>query len=103
VGGIVAAVLAGSYVFHHPLLPNATPIYVCAGILLLCNIFYLCVVTKKTADVGPKDVVLAMVQVGADAKLWKKDSNISKKDLISGNHHQEDFNNSAEAIKEANA
>jgi len=66
VGGIVAAVLVGSYVFPYPLLPTATPIYVCAGILLLCNIFYFSVATKKTADAGPKDVVLAMVQVEAD-------------------------------------
>ncbi len=66
VGGIVVAVLAGSYVFHYPLLPNASPIYVCAGILLLCNIFYFSVATKKTADAGPKDVVLAMIQVEAD-------------------------------------
>jgi signal transduction histidine kinase len=63
VGSIVAAVLMGSYV---SLLPNATPIYVCAAVLLLCNILYLSVATKKTADTGPKDVVLAMVQVEAD-------------------------------------
>ena len=63
---IVAAVLVGSYVFPYPLLPTATPIYVCAGILLLCNIFYYSVATKKTADAGPKDVVLAMVQAEAD-------------------------------------
>ncbi len=66
VGGIVAAVLVGSYVFPYPLLPTATPIYVCAGILLLCNIFYFSVATKKTADAGPKDVVLAMIQVETD-------------------------------------
>ncbi|MFH1884863.1 MAG: histidine kinase dimerization/phospho-acceptor domain-containing protein, partial [Planctomycetota bacterium] len=66
VGGIVAAVLVGSYVFPYPLLPTATPIYVCAGILLLCNIFYYSVATKKTADAGPKDVVLAMVQAEVD-------------------------------------
>jgi signal transduction histidine kinase len=62
----VAAVLLGSYVFPYPLLPTATPIYVCAWILLLCNIFYFSVATKKTADAGPKDVVLAMVQAEAD-------------------------------------
>lgn len=66
VGGIMVAVLVGSYVFPYPLLPNATPIYVCAGILLLCNIFCFSVATKKTADAGPKDVVLAMAQVEAD-------------------------------------
>ncbi len=66
VGSIVATVLVGSYVFPYPLLPSSPPIYVCAGILLLCNIFYFSVATKKTADAGPKDVVLAMVQVEAD-------------------------------------
>ena len=66
VGSIVAAVLVGGYVFPYPLLPSATPIYVCAGILLLCNIFYFSVATKKTDDAGPKDIALAMVQVEAD-------------------------------------
>lgn len=66
VGSIVAAVLVGSYIFPYPLLLSATPIYVCAGILLLCNILYFSVATKKAADAGPKDVVLAIIQVEAD-------------------------------------
>ena len=65
-GGIVAAVLVGSYVFPYPLLPSPTPIYICAGILLLCNYFYFCVATKKKPYAVPKDIVLAMVQVEAD-------------------------------------
>ncbi len=66
VGGIVTAVLVGTYAFAYPLLTSAMPIYVCAGCLLLCNVFYLWMATKKAADAGPKDVVLAMVQVEAD-------------------------------------
>ncbi|MBW7988833.1 MAG: GHKL domain-containing protein [Planctomycetes bacterium] len=65
VGGIVAAVLVGSYVFPYPLLPNPTPIYICAGILLLCNYFYFRIATKKTSY-AVADIVLAMVQVEAD-------------------------------------
>lgn len=66
VGGIIAAVLVGSYAFPYPVLTSAVPIYICAGVLLLCNVFYFWVATKKTADAGPKDVVLAMTQVEAD-------------------------------------
>jgi len=66
VGGIVAAVLVGSYVFPYPLLPSPTPIYICAGILLLCNYFYFSVATKKKPYAVPRDIVLAMVQVEAD-------------------------------------
>ncbi len=64
VAGLVGAGLLGTYAF--PVLVNTVPIYTCAGILLLCNVFYFAVSTKKTADAGPKDVVLAMVQVEAD-------------------------------------
>ncbi|MHC4461955.1 MAG: two-component system sensor histidine kinase NtrB [Planctomycetota bacterium] len=66
VGGIVTAVLVGTYAFAYPLLTSAMPIYVCAGCLLLCNVFYLWMATKKATDAGPKDVVLAMIQVEAD-------------------------------------
>ncbi len=66
VGGIVAAVLVGSYVFPYPLLPSPIPIYICAGILLLCNYFYFCIATKKASYAVPKDIVLAIVQVEAD-------------------------------------
>ena len=64
VGAIVAAGLAGSYVF--PVLVSAVPIYICAGILLLCNTFYFWVATKKVIDAGPKDTILGMVQAEAD-------------------------------------
>ena len=39
VGGIVASCLVGSYVFK--VLISTTPIYICAGVLLFCNIFCL--------------------------------------------------------------
>ena len=64
VGALVTAGLIGSYVF--PVLTSAVPIYICAGGLLLCNVFYFWVATKKTADAGPKDTVLGMVQAEAD-------------------------------------
>ena len=64
VAAIVAGGLAGTYVF--PVLTSAVPIYICAGTLLLCNLCYLWLATKDTADAGPKDTVLAMVQAEAD-------------------------------------
>ena len=64
VGAIVAAGMAGSYVF--PVLVSAVPIYICAGILLLCNTFYFWVATKKVIDAGPKDTILGMVQAEVD-------------------------------------
>jgi hypothetical protein len=62
--GIVTAGLIGSYVF--PVLTGAARIYVCAGILFLCNIGYFWAATEKVADAGPKDRVLAMVQAEVD-------------------------------------
>jgi signal transduction histidine kinase len=65
-GGIVVAVLVGSYVFPYPLLPSQTPIYICAAILLLCNYLYFCTATKKTSYFMVKDTVQAMVQIESD-------------------------------------
>ena len=65
-GGIVAAVLIGSYVFPYPLLPSPIPIYICAGILLLCNYLYFCVATKKTSYFIAKGTILALIQVEVD-------------------------------------
>lgn len=65
VGGIVVAVLVGTYVFPYPLLPSPIPIYICAGILLACNYFYFYVATRKDIRIIP-NIVLAMVQVEAD-------------------------------------
>jgi signal transduction histidine kinase len=64
VGGIVIAALVGSYIV--PVLPSAKPIYICAGVLLLSNIFYFWIATKEAANAGPKDVVLGIVQSEAD-------------------------------------
>ena len=64
VAGLVGAGLLGTYVF--PVLVNAVPIYICAGILLLCNIFYFWVATKNTANAGPNDIVLGIAQIEAD-------------------------------------
>jgi hypothetical protein len=61
----VAAVLVGTYVFPYPLLPTPIPIYICAGILLVCNYLYFHVATRKASYVVP-DIVLAMIQVEAD-------------------------------------
>ncbi|MHC4571737.1 MAG: two-component system sensor histidine kinase NtrB, partial [Planctomycetota bacterium] len=64
VGGIVTATLAGTYIF--PALASTQPLYICAGILLLCNIFYFRLAPKKTVDAGPKDIVLGIVQIEMD-------------------------------------
>ena len=64
VAGLVSAGLLCTSIF--PVLVNAVPIYICAGILLLSNISYFCAATKKTANAGPNDIVLGMVQIEAD-------------------------------------
>ena len=66
VAGVVAAVLANSYVLPYPVLTSALQIYICVCVLLLSNIVYLCIATKKGEGASPKDTVLAMVQVEAD-------------------------------------
>jgi len=64
VAGTVTAGLIGSYIF--PVLKDAWPVYICAGILFLCNIGYFLIATKNAANAGPKDTVLAMVQAEVD-------------------------------------
>ncbi|MHC4394247.1 MAG: two-component system sensor histidine kinase NtrB [Planctomycetota bacterium] len=64
VAGVVGVVLVCSYIF--PVVTNPTPVYVCTGVLLLSNIFYYSVATKKGVGAGVKDIVLGMVQVEAD-------------------------------------
>ncbi len=61
---LVAGGAVGSIVY--PVLRSAAPIYVCAGVLLLCNMFYFLAATKESAKAGPRDVMLGMVQVEAD-------------------------------------
>jgi signal transduction histidine kinase len=50
-------------------LTSAAPIYICAGLLFLCNIGYLWVAKKKVADGGHKDIVLGIIQAEADLVL----------------------------------
>lgn len=67
VGCIVLACLMGTYVF--PVLPNAVPIYVCAGLLLLSNTTYLIAATKKGSRAGRRDITIGMIQVETDLVL----------------------------------
>ena len=62
--GVITLALIANYVF--PVLTSPVPIYICAGVLLLCNIFYYLVTTRKGPGVGLKDIVLGMVQVEVD-------------------------------------
>lgn len=62
--GVVAAALIGNYVF--PVLVSPVPLYVCAAVLLLCNIFFYMVTTRKSNGAESKGIVLGMVQVEAD-------------------------------------
>ncbi|UCG56731.1 MAG: PAS domain-containing protein [Phycisphaerales bacterium] len=64
VGAVVGAGVLGSYVF--PVLTSAVPIWICAAVLLLCNVVYFLVATKKPADTGPKDMALGVVQAEVD-------------------------------------
>ena len=66
VAGIVVAALAADYAFPYPVLSTSSPIYICAGILLLCNVLYFYMATKKTSYAGPKDIILGMVQAEMD-------------------------------------
>lgn len=62
--GIVVAGLVCTQVF--PVLASARPIYICGGILFVCNLFYLWVVTKRSSPTHLWDIVLGMVQVEVD-------------------------------------
>jgi signal transduction histidine kinase len=64
VAGLVSAGIICTSIF--PALVNALPIYICAGILLLCNVCYFYAATKNTAHAGQKDIVLGMIQIEAD-------------------------------------
>jgi len=67
VGSIVVACLMGTYVF--PVLANATPIYVCAGLLLLSNILYFVVARRHFSRPGRRDIIIGTIQVEADLVL----------------------------------
>jgi len=62
--GILAAALAGRYVFS--VLGNPVPIYGCAVLLLACNTVHYYVATHNAARSRTKDVFLAMLQVELD-------------------------------------
>lgn len=63
--GIVVAGLVCTQVF--PVLASARPIYICAGALFVCNLFFLWVVAKRNDSTHPEDTVLGMVQVEVDS------------------------------------
>ncbi|MHC4270751.1 MAG: two-component system sensor histidine kinase NtrB [Planctomycetota bacterium] len=65
--GLVTACLVSSYIF--PVLKSAVPIYICAGTLLIFNICYFFVASKKSDSAGLKDIVMGMTQVEADLIL----------------------------------
>ncbi len=62
--GLAGAAVVGSYIF--PVLVNTTPIYICAGLLLVSNIIYYLAATKSASEANPKDVLLGMIQLEAD-------------------------------------
>lgn len=61
---IVSAGFTGTSVF--PLLATARPIYMCALLLLVCNLIYYITATQKGGHATRKDTVLAMAQVELD-------------------------------------
>lgn len=64
VGGMIVATLLCSLVF--PVLTTPLPIYICAVVLLVCNIIYFMLTTKRAADARPRDLVFGMIQVEVD-------------------------------------
>lgn len=67
VASLLAAGVGGTYVF--PVLKTAAPIYICAGLLFLTNIFYFWAATKNVSGAGRKETTLGMIQVEADLVL----------------------------------
>lgn len=67
VASLLAAGAAGTHVF--PVLNTAAPIYICAGLLFLTNIFYFWTATKNVSGAGRKETTLGMIQVEADLVL----------------------------------
>jgi hypothetical protein len=61
---MVAVTLLCSSVF--PVLTTPLPIYICAVVLLGCNIIYFISATKKAADARPRDLIFGMIQVEVD-------------------------------------
>ena len=61
---IVSAGMIGRYVF--PMLTQDRPVYICAAILLLCNVVYYVLATNKGIKFPRKYIVLAIIQVEID-------------------------------------
>lgn len=64
IGVILAATFLGSYVF--PVLTAPNMIYICAVVLLICNIVYFFIATRKLEDARLGNLVFGLVQVEVD-------------------------------------
>jgi signal transduction histidine kinase len=64
IGVILAATLLGSYVF--PVLTAPNMIYICAVVLLICNVVYFFIATGKPEDAKPGNLIFGLVQVEVD-------------------------------------
>jgi len=62
--GMVLATILCRTVF--PVLTYPLPIYICAVVLLGCNIVYFLAATKRAEDARPRDLVFGMIQVEVD-------------------------------------
>lgn len=67
VGCIILACLMGTHAFQ--VLPNAIPIYVCAGLLLLSNVLYFLAARSRGSRGNRRDILIGMIQVEADLIL----------------------------------
>lgn len=61
---VVAGTLVGTLLF--PVLVDPRPLYVSAGVLLLCNVVYAILARRTCSDVGGRCITLAMVQMEVD-------------------------------------
>ena len=61
---LIASALLGRFVF--PVLVAPIMIYICAAVLLICNIFHFLAATKKPENSGPKDIWSGMILVEVD-------------------------------------
>jgi len=66
-GLILAGTVVGTYVF--PVIVSPTPLYLVAGILLLCNLAYVAVVRTCRPDRGWRHLAFVMVQIEVDLLL----------------------------------
>jgi len=61
---LIASAILGRLVF--PVLAAPIMFFVCAAVLLTCNILYFLAATRKPENAGPRDIVLGMIQVEVD-------------------------------------